>query len=52
MAEITHLEESIAELQKALADKEQEVNQVKTELEQERGQNTKLTTENAGVACL
>lgn len=51
LAEITRLENQIAELEKALADKEQEVNQVKTELEQERGQNTKLTTENAALVA-
>lgn len=51
LAEITRLENQIAELEKALADKEQEGNQVKTELEQERGQNTKLTTENAALVA-
>lgn len=51
LAEITRLESQIAELEKALADKEQEVSQVKTELEQERSQNTKLTTENAALVA-
>lgn len=51
LAEITRLENQIAELEKALAAKEQEVNQAKTELEQERGQNTKLTTENAALVA-
>ncbi|MCH9662320.1 MAG: DNA-binding protein [Gammaproteobacteria bacterium] len=51
LTEITRLENQIAELEKALAAKEQEVNQAKTELEQERGQNTKLTTENAALVA-
>ena len=51
LAEITRLESQIAELEKALADKEQEVSQVKTEQEQERSQNTKLTTENAALVA-
>lgn len=51
LAEITRLENQIAELEKALAAKEQEVNQAKTELELERGQNTKLTTENAALVA-
>jgi len=51
LTEITRLENQIAELEKALTAKEQEVNQAKTELEQERGQNTKLTTENAALVA-
>lgn len=44
LTEITHLE-------KHLADKEQDVSQVKTKLEQEHGQNTKLATENAALVA-
>lgn len=51
LAEITRLETEIAELEKTLTDKEQDVNQVKTELSQERSQNTKLTTENAAFVA-
>lgn len=51
LAEITRLENQIAELEKVLTNREQEVNQVKAELEQERSQNTKLTTENAALVA-
>lgn len=51
LAEITRLETRIAGLEKALADQGQEADRVKTELEQERGQNTKLNAENAALVA-
>lgn len=51
LAEISRLEERIAELQKALVDKDQVINQVQGEVDQERAQSAKLTSDNAALAA-
>jgi chromosome segregation ATPase len=51
LGEIIRLEERIAELQKALADKDQVISQVRGELDTGRGQVAKLASENAALVA-
>jgi chromosome segregation ATPase len=51
LAEISRLEERITELQKALADKDQVINQIQAEVNQERAQSAKLASDNAALAA-
>lgn len=49
LAEITRLEERMAELNKTLADREQVINQGQAALEQEKARSAQLSVENAGL---
>ncbi len=51
LAEIIQLEKRIAELQEALNDKDKVINQAQKDLDKERGQCTKLTTEKAALVA-
>lgn len=51
LIEVTRLEARIADLQKALADKDQVINRVQGELDKERTQSAKLTSESAALAA-
>jgi hypothetical protein len=49
LAEVTRLEELVAELQKSLADKELKVSEVQADLEKSRSKGEKLTSDNAAL---
>ncbi len=51
LAEISNLEKRIAELQKALADKDQTINQVQGDLDKERTQSAKLASDNSALTA-
>lgn len=51
LAEVTRLEERIAELQKVLKEKDKVIEQAKTELEKEREQRVRLDRDNAALAA-
>ncbi|ABO22865.1 DNA-binding protein [Shewanella loihica] len=51
LAEVSRLEERIAELQKAVTEKEQAVSQAREELERDRAQSSKLISDNAALVA-
>jgi chromosome segregation ATPase len=51
LTEISNLEERIAELQKALSDKDQIINQIQGELDKERTQSAKLASDNSALTA-